>query len=475
MRKAWKTAAAIALVLGLRGAVAKAQPLITGNTAAFGGGPIETSNFTTGLVTQSFIPDAAKPPLCPVPCHNNGRALAVGGTELFYTELTGPSGFGPSDGIHVAPYGDPAGNGGADTRVLPNPRPDSGIQAMTFSGGTLYVLTGYDNQVPIVYGLNLLTGAVLKGPITLTQPGGGNFSTDGFAVLPNGNFLMNQLHTSCIYNEYDKTSGNVVGPERTINVPNAGQCTGVDTDGTSLFFMTDFNSITRTDFDGNPNGFNFWNGQSGEDIFIEDISVVHPVTIITDAGKGHFFFTLQNTDDINTNFDIQAELLLNGNVIGTGLTRCIHSTGVGGIVRNIPGTDVPVPISLLSNPFLFSGDVLAVRVSARIGTNPDDTQCGGHRSAGIRFFYDSVADASQVPLTISPEPAQPYFLHSDGVPCANTVLGDSAGVTTRTLDKLTPIAAQGKCKQSGVMDADKPTIGANPFHVFSTWSLAPLQ
>ena len=475
MRKAWKTAAAIALVLGLRGAVANAQPLITGNTAAFGGGPIQTSDFTLGLVTQSFVPDFAKPPACPDPCHNNGRALAVGGEEVFYTELTGPSGFGPSDGIHVAPYGDPAGTGGADTRVLPHPRPGSGIQAMSFANGILYVLTGYDNQVPIVYGLNLLTGAVIRPGVTLVQPGGGNFSTDGLAVLPNGNFLMNQLHTSCIYNEYDKTTGAVV-VGGTINVPNAGQCTGVDTDGSSLFFMTDFNSITRTDLLGNPTGFNFWNGQGGEDIFIEDISLVHPVTVITGAGESHFRFTLMNTDDINTNFDIRGEVMVNGTVVASGVAYCQDINN-----RTIPGFDANVPISLPSDVPVVSGDVISFRLSTRIGTlpppAPDNTKCPGHDSAvGLRFFYDAATTASKFGMTIAPNPSQNYFLRSDGSTCTNT-LGESLAVTSRILSTVAPVSANPRCKQvTSCLDftPQPPCAPGNNYQVFSTWFLPPL-
>src|SRR6185295_8333455 len=109
-------AVAFSLLVGLGGALANAQPQITGNTAAFGCGPISTSDFTTGLVTHSFIPDGAGGAGCvpPAPPADmpNGRGLAVGGTEIFYTELTCAGlasppcrpGFGPTDKIRVVPF-----------------------------------------------------------------------------------------------------------------------------------------------------------------------------------------------------------------------------------------------------------------------------------------------------------------------------------------------------------------------------------
>jgi len=483
MRNTWKIALAFTLVLGLRGALAQAQ-LITGNTSAFGGGPIYTWDFATANIAPlgSFVPFGATVDLA------NGRGLAIGGTEVFYTELTGTTGFGPTDVIRVVPLNN--GAGGAQIRTLPNPRSGSGIQDLTFSNSILYALTGYDTQVPIVYGLNLSTGAVIKGPVTIAQPAGTNLGLDGFAVLPNGNFLMNDGDASCIYREYSSVDGHLIG--NTINVPGGpGFCTGVDTDGVSLYFLTDFNSITKTDLAGTPIDFNLITGtfDDNDEIKIEDISLVHPVTTITDLGHGHLFFAITNTDDINTAFDIQTELLkcapnvtpcntATATVLGTGLKRCVPTTGAGAIVRNIPGTNVDVPFSpaTISEP-LVSGDVLAFRISTRIGTNSDNTKCAlsTHSNAtNLRLYYDSVGSPSNFALTIAPNPSQNFYLHSDGGTCSNGVITtDSVGVTTRFLNNIAPTAAVPRCKNSGPIDFNKPTLNANPFIIFSTWTLPP--
>jgi hypothetical protein len=499
MRNIWKIAVAFTLVLGFGGALAQAQ-LITGNTAAFGCGPISTSDFASGAITHQFYPDGAGGSNCPDnPInHHNGRGLAVGGTEVFYTELdeVNPGvpapGFGGSEFIHVANFN--AGVGSGDTRLLANPRSGSGIQDLTFANSILYVLTGYDTQVPIVYGLNLLTGAVVKPGVTIERVGDVDDSVDGFAVLPNGNFLMNNKATSCIYSEYSSADGHFIGNTIQVVPPacdscGPAQCTGVDTDGTSLYFMTDFTGIVRTDLLGNKNGYNSFDGPGGEN-FIEDISLVHPVTTITDVGHAHLFFTIKNNDDINTAFDIRTELFKcqpnvipcdtsTATLLGTGLKRCIPTTGAGAIVRNLPGSNIDVPFSPATlSESLVPGDVLAFRVSTRIGTNTDDTKCAlsVHSNAvGLRLYYDSApGDPSQFPLTISPNPSQSYYLHSDGGTCTNTnFLTDSVGVTTRFLSTVAPVATIPRCKDVGTLDFNKPTPGANPFVIFSTWTLPP--
>ena len=117
MRNRWKVAFASTLALGLWGALAQAQPLIAGNTAAFGCGPIVTSDFGSGTTVNSFIPDGAVAANCPNFANPNGRGLAIGGPEVYYTELAGliinPDGtsqWGPTDHIHVANYNFGAGS-----------------------------------------------------------------------------------------------------------------------------------------------------------------------------------------------------------------------------------------------------------------------------------------------------------------------------------------------------------------------------
>jgi hypothetical protein len=209
--------------------------LIVGNNAANGGGPIQTYDFTTGTLVNSFVPDGATSGP-----GNNGRALAVAGDEVFYSELFNG---GPTDAIHVAPFND--GAGGSDIRTIPNPAPSTGIQDLDYANGALYALTGYANGPLQAWKLDPRTGAVLAGPIAINS----NPSADGFVVLPDGNFLINSGDESCTYTEYDSPTGTPTGSSFT--VPGANQCTGVALNGQSLYFETDFDSFTQTDLTGN--------------------------------------------------------------------------------------------------------------------------------------------------------------------------------------------------------------------------------
>jgi hypothetical protein len=85
---------------------------------------------------------------------------------------------------------------------------------------------------------------------------------------------------------------------------------------------------------------------------------------------------------------------------------------------------------------------------------------------GLRLYYDSVSRDSRFDATISPDPNEDLFLHSDGNPCANA---PSSGVTTRFLDEKAPTAASANCKDSGSINFAK----GNPFSEIGTWSLAP--
>jgi hypothetical protein len=212
------------------------QGLIVGNTAAFGNGPIKTYDLATGALVNSFVPDGAT-----ASPNANGRGVAVVGGEIFYTELS--DGCCVSDGIHVAPFNN--GAGGHDLRVLPNPASTRGIQDLTFAGGALYALTGYGSSGPLqVWKLDATTGAVIAGPITISGP---RPNADGFAILPDGNFLINAGDGSCTYTEYN-SAGQATA--NSFTVPNGSICTGVETDGSFLYFQTNFNSFTKTDLTG---------------------------------------------------------------------------------------------------------------------------------------------------------------------------------------------------------------------------------
>jgi hypothetical protein len=239
--------------------------VIVGNNSAFGGGPIKTYDLGTGALINSFVPDGA--------LGGNGRAVAIQGDEIFYSELSSANSFfGPSDGIHVAPWN--GGAGGHDSRVLPNPDPLKGIQDLTFSNGNLYALTGYPDGHLQAWELNPTTGAVLSGPIAIAQATP-DPASDGFAVLPDGNFLINNGDASCSYQEYDSSTGQPTGQSITLPSADFSICTGVETDGTSLYFQTNFDGFTKTDLSGNVIATTTVSSNT-----VEDVSLVASAQVI---------------------------------------------------------------------------------------------------------------------------------------------------------------------------------------------------
>lgn len=235
-------------------AVAHGDDFITAvtNNAAFGNGPIQTwsLDLTTGTATQvgSFVPQGAVPggPNGPDP---NGRGIAVTNTEFYYTELSG-TGFGATLSIETAPFN--GGAGGPDNGSIANPIPGDGIADIHFGSsisGDLFALTGYPNQPggPTVVAFNATTGLIDPSVPEVQIPV--DSGADGFTILPDGNYLVNSGDADNVYNQYSALTGALI-PGTTISAPGCGTATGVDTNGTDLFFNCNFDSIVETTLTG---------------------------------------------------------------------------------------------------------------------------------------------------------------------------------------------------------------------------------
>jgi hypothetical protein len=178
--------------------------------------------------------------------------------------------------------------------------------------------------------------------------------------------------------------------------------------------------------------------------------------------------------------DLRAELLANGAPVASGITRCITDLSVSPFhAREVViawDAFAPVPVG--------TGDVLALRISTRVGTAPDDSPCEGDGGDGgdevdaawysehprfdaVRLYYDSASRPSRFDLTITPDPATDTYLHSDGTICG---IFDSFHVSARTLDAQAPTAQFSKCKDSPVVRLDD----GNPWQEVGVWSMAPL-
>lgn len=247
----------LAMGLLFLAASAHADVVVTAviNNAAFGNGPIQSWNLdlTTGTATAegSFVPEGAKPGGVNG-ADPNGRAIAVTNTEFYYTELS--NGFGPVLNIEAGPYN--GGAGGPDNGTIANPIPGQGIADLHFgsgpTGGDLYAMAGYPTQGPFVYIFNPVGGAIVAPPVKMQTAA----DADGFTILPNGNYLINRGDGVNEYDQYNPTTGARIAGT-TITAPGCTgsslNSTGVDTDGTHLFFDCTISGhgIVETDLNGN--------------------------------------------------------------------------------------------------------------------------------------------------------------------------------------------------------------------------------
>ncbi len=136
---------------------------------------------------------------------------------------------------------------------------------------------------------------------------------------------------------------------------------------------------------------------------------------ITNTSPARVWIGLKNSDDQGTQFDLRAELYLNGVLVSTGETLCIT-----GVTRNAAlAKEISVPFASVSGGSYSSGDTLSLRILTRIGSTPDGLKCSGpggsHNNAvGLRMYYDSADRPSKFGAEIVPNPLQDLFLHSSG-------------------------------------------------------------
>ena len=235
-----------------------------------------------------------------------GRGIAFDGTNVYYTFIVdGGTGDTGTIAIHVCPF-----NGGAlgpDIRTLPNPRgietagpPNDywGMPALCYANGALYVKTPYDQSSynppfitspTIIYKLNPTTGAVLSS-VTLT---GGTLDSDGdgFTVMADGNFLLNQFDGGNVYQVYDSTTGAYTGTSFTLH-----KATGATRSGTGAFY------------DSTSGSYWFSTGNTDDLIIQNDgagnfLSQIQPADLGAGTAEGLFLFTCPVATVVNFMFD----------------------------------------------------------------------------------------------------------------------------------------------------------------------------
>jgi hypothetical protein len=257
------------------GGAAKADRIGLGNQAAFGNGVIEALDLDTHTVLGSFIPDGAKIGTA----NGRGVQLFLGSNLVYYTELS--NGFSATDFIRVAPFNN--GLGGADITHFANPVPGTGVVDLSSDGhGHLFVMTGYPGGPEVVQETDGM-GTNIGGPVTLHTLGGGTLSTsDGFTILANGNWLINDGDGVNSYNQYNPTTGNEIAnttiQAHTTGGALCGSSTGVDfyTPSNTLFFDCNLNNMVEDTLAGTSIANNNFDRGSFEDISTDAGTIINP-------------------------------------------------------------------------------------------------------------------------------------------------------------------------------------------------------
>ena len=178
-----------------------------------------------------------------------------------------------------------------------------------------------------------------------------------------------------------------------------------------------------------------------DNVFFDISNNDFTITGLSGPVTAKIWLGLKNSDDVGTYFDVLAEVLKNGSVIGTGEIDNVKGGSSGFNNAALRAIDIalstsPVPIA--------TGDTLGLRLSVRI------TAVGGHRSGTARLWFNDTQADSRLEFSLYGTPTTLYLL--DGF-----VLGATPAPVTKTSKKTIDVTV------------DRLKNG-NAFMSFGTWS-----
>jgi len=172
--------------------------------------------------------------------------------------------------------------------------------------------------------------------------------------------------------------------------------------------------------------------------FPSTLTIAKTCNQLTALGPAQLWLGLKNSDDVGTKFDLRAEVLRNGVVIGSGQLDGVPggSSGFNNAVLRTVNQALTAPVDVCP------GDTLSLKLSVRIAAN-----VAGHRSGTVRLWFNDSAANSQFSTTMGDTTTSNFLLDGFG-------LGSVAGPgPKKTIDVFVDRA-----------------VGGNPFKPFGTWT-----
>lgn len=179
----------------------------------------------------------------------------------------------------------------------------------------------------------------------------------------------------------------------------------------------------------------------------ETVTVTSTGDVLTALSPAKIFVGLANSDDVGLYFDLQAEVLVNGEVVGSGKVDRVWGGSSG--FNNAVKSTIPL---ILPEPVAFPPESkLSIRVSVRQAcTAPQERHCVNANACRARLWYNDKQANSSFDATIddvNDGNSADYFL------LANSLLGNAAGAGPK---KTSDIGAGKRC---------------SPFKPFGTWTV----
>lgn len=172
--------------------------------------------------------------------------------------------------------------------------------------------------------------------------------------------------------------------------------------------------------------------------FPTTLTIAQSCNQLTALGPAQAWVGLKNSDDVGTRFDLRAEVLRNGVVIGSGQLDGV-SSGSSGFNNAVLRT---INLALSAPVDVCPGDTLSMKLSVRIAAT-----VAGHRSGTARLWFNDSAANSHFSTTIGGATTSNFLLNGFG---------------------LGPVAGSGPKKSIDVF-VDR-AVGGNPFKPFGTWT-----